>query len=178
MDSPLPTLNAVLNGTAAVLLVVGLVQIRRGRRKAHERAMLAATVVSAAFLVSYLTYHFGVQSELGATPFRREGLAKGLYLGMLLTHVVLATVNLPAILWLLWLAKQEAWERHRRLARWVWPSWFYVSVTGVLVYLCLYHWNPPAAPETAQGPTPEDVRGIGAGSDTDAERRGTEEDED
>jgi len=144
MESVLPTLNAVLNATAAVLLVVGLVLIKRGRREAHARAMIAATLVSAAFLVSYLTYHFGVQSEVGPTPFRREGAVKVAYLVMLATHVVLATVNLPLILWLLWLARRRAWERHRRLARFVWPSWFYVSVTGVLVYLALYHWNLPA----------------------------------
>ena len=143
MDSPLPTLNACLNAVAATLLVVGLVLIKRGRREAHARVMLAATVVSAVFLVSYLTYHFGVQSEVGPTPFRREGWVKTAYLLMLLTHVVLATVNLPLILRLLWLAKQERWDRHKRLARFVWPSWFYVSVTGVLVYLCLYHWNLP-----------------------------------
>ena len=146
MEIHLPALNASLNGIAGVLLVWGLLLIKNGRREAHRRVMIAATGVSAAFLVSYLIYHLGPQSASGPTPFRREGALKVLYLGMLLTHVLLATVNLPLILWLLWLARNKAWERHRRLARFVWPSWFYVSVTGVLVYLALYHWNLPLPP--------------------------------
>ncbi len=145
--SNLPALNASLNATAAVLLAVGFVLIRRDRRVAHARVMIAASVVSAAFLASYLTYHFGVQSEVGPTPFRREGAVKVAYYAMLLTHVVLAAVNLPMVLLTLWRAYRRDWDRHRRLARWTWPIWMYVSVTGVLVYLCLYWWNPEAAVE-------------------------------
>lgn len=144
-ERDLPLCNALLNGVASVLLVLGLLLIKRGRREAHRRVMVQATLVSACFLASYLWYHFGVQSELGPTPFRREGTAKLFYLGLLASHVLLAIVELPLILCTLWLAQRQDWTRHRRLARWTWPVWFYVSVTGVLVYLALYAWNPPPA---------------------------------
>ena len=144
MDSSLPAINAALNGTAAVLLCVGLLLIKRDRRAAHARTMVAATLVSTAFLASYLYYHFVVVPEVGHTPFRREGVIKFAYYAMLITHVILAVVNLPMILLTLYRAWKQDWERHRRLARWTWPIWFYVSVTGVLVYVALYHANPPA----------------------------------
>ncbi len=140
-----PLVNAVLNGSAALLLVAGLWAIQAGRRVLHERLMRAAFLVSAAFLASYLHYHFVVEAERGPTPFRREGWVRGAYLVLLVSHIVLAMVNLPMVLRVLWLAHKERWEQHRRLARWTFPIWLYVSVTGVLVYLCLYVWNPPAA---------------------------------
>ena len=143
--SSLPALNAALNTTSAVLLVAGLVAIKRGRREAHARLMLGATLVSVAFLVSYLIYHFHVVPELGHTPFRRTGLIKGLYYALLISHVLLAAVNLPLVLLTLYRAQRKDWPAHRRIARWTWPIWFYVSVTGVLVYLALYRWNPPAS---------------------------------
>ncbi len=141
----LPTLNAFLNGTSGVLLVVGLVLVKRGRTRAHGWTMIAASVVSAAFLVSYLTYHFRVVPELGHTPFRGTGGWKTAYYVLLVSHVLLAAVNLPMILRTLWFAARRDWERHRRAARWTWPIWFYVSVTGVLVYLALYPFNPGSA---------------------------------
>lgn len=143
--SVLPTVNALLNSTAAVLLVVGLVLVKRGRRRAHAAVMVAAFVVSVAFLACYLTYHFAVVPKVGHTPFRREGALRTAYYGMLVSHVLLAMVNLPMVLRTLWHAWREDWERHRRLARWTWPIWFYVSVTGVLVYLALYHLQAPGA---------------------------------
>ena len=143
----LPALNAALNATATVLLIVGLRSIRGGKRELHRFVMLNATLVSAAFLGSYLYYHLRVQSEVGPTPFRREGAVKTAYYVMLASHVILAMVNLPMVLRTLWLAHREDWVRHRRLARWTWPIWFYVSLTGVLVYLALYHWNLPAPPD-------------------------------
>ncbi|MEX1024588.1 MAG: DUF420 domain-containing protein [Planctomycetota bacterium] len=140
----LPAVNATLNGLAGVLLVVGLVLIKRGRRDAHAKAMIAATLVSAVFLVSYLTYHFAVVPELGHTRFQHEsGLVRAGYYVLLVTHVVGATVNLPMILRTLWLAHRRDWPRHRSWARWTWPLWFYVSVTGVLVYLALYQFQEP-----------------------------------
>jgi len=144
--SDLPLLNALLNGTAGSLLVVGLVLIKRGRRAAHRAVMVWATLVSACFLVSYLGYHFGVQAAAGPTPFRREGAVKAAYYAMLVSHVLLAMVCLPLVARTLWLAHRGRWDRHRRLARWTWPIWFYVSITGVLVYLALYHWNPAPSP--------------------------------
>jgi uncharacterized membrane protein YozB (DUF420 family) len=140
----LPALNATLNGCAAVLLVLGRWQIHRGRREAHARTMVAATLVSAAFLASYLIYHLVVVPQVGHTPFRRPGLAGRAYYGMLISHVVLAGANLPLVVLTLAHAARGRLDRHVRLARWTWPIWLYVSVTGVLVYLCLYWWNPPA----------------------------------
>lgn len=144
MDSPLPLVNAILNGSAAVLLVLGYRAIRSGRRELHARLMVAAFAVSAMFLGSYLYYHFVVVPEFGHTPFQATGLVKTLYLVMLFSHIVLAVANLPMILSTFWFAHREAWDRHRRLARWTFPVWLYVSVTGVLVYLCLYVFNPEA----------------------------------
>jgi uncharacterized membrane protein YozB (DUF420 family) len=140
---PLPTLNACLNAASGCFLCVGLWLIHRGRRRAHAAAMIAAALVSAAFLASYLTYHFVVVPEVGHTPFRRGGWLRPAYYALLLSHVCLALVNLPMVLWTLWLAARRDWARHRRLARWTWPIWLYVSITGVLVYLALYPLNLP-----------------------------------
>ena len=143
----LPAVNASLNATATVLLLIGWRRIRRGQRQAHARAMVAATCVSFLFLVGYLTYHFAVVPELGHTPFRRSGWIRGAYYGMLISHIVLAAINLPMVLVTLWHASGAQWERHRRWARWTFPIWLYVSATGVLVYLALYWWNPEAPVE-------------------------------
>ena len=142
MGSGLPALNASLNALACVLLCLGLVFIKRGARRAHERTMLAATLVSAAFLTSYLYYHFRVVPEIGHTPFRGTGFVRGAYYALLISHVLLAILNVPLVAVTLWRASRGDWERHRRIARLTWPVWFYVSVTGVLVYFALYRWNP------------------------------------
>lgn len=140
--SRLPLVNALLNGSACALLVGGWVAIRGGRRRLHAALMRAAFVVSAAFLACYLTYHFGVQQEVGPTRYHGTGWRQAAYLAMLVSHVGLAVVNLPMVLRTLWLAHRQDWERHRRLARWTFPIWLYVSITGVLVYLVLYPLNP------------------------------------
>ena len=142
-DSSLPLLNASLNGVAFLLLVLGLVLVKRGKKEAHAKAMVAATLVSAAFLASYLVYHFRVVPEVGHTPFRGEGVWKIGYLLFLASHVILAAVNLPMILITLHRAWRQDWEAHRRWAKRTFPVWAYVSITGVLVYLILYRWNPP-----------------------------------
>jgi uncharacterized membrane protein YozB (DUF420 family) len=139
-----PLQNAWLNGASAVLLVAGLAAIKSGRRGLHEGLMKAAFAASTAFLAGYLYYHFVVQRVAGPTEFHRTGAVHTAYLVMLLTHVVLAVVNLPLVLRVLWLAHRERWGEHKRLARFTFPIWLYVSVTGVLVYLALYCWNPPA----------------------------------
>ncbi len=139
-----PLVNAILNGTSAVLLVAGLVAIKRDRRELHAWLMRAATLVSAVFLASYLLYHFGTQKELGPTPFRGSSEWKTVYLVMLVSHIVLAVVNLPMVLRVLWLAHRERFDAHKRLAKITFPVWLYVSITGVLVYFALYVWNPPA----------------------------------
>ena len=144
---PLVTLNALLNGAATLLLLAGWVAIRRGRRELHARLMGSAFLVSAAFLASYLYYHLVVQKVLGPVRFNGTGTAKTAYFVLLASHVILAIVNLPMVLRTLWLARAEDWERHKSLARKTFPIWMYVSVTGVLVYLVLYHWNPtPGTP--------------------------------
>lgn len=141
--SPLPRVNAILNGTAAVLLLIGWFAIRAGRRELHGKLMGLAFLVSAAFLASYLYYHGVVQRVVGPVRFQGTGVAKTAYYVLLASHVILAIVNLPMVLRTLWLAHKEDWERHKRLARKTFPIWLYVSVTGVLVYLILYPWNPP-----------------------------------
>lgn len=140
--TPFPKINASLNAAAAVLLACGLVAIRRNRRELHGRLMTAAFAVSALFLASYLYYHLVIR---GQVRFEGEGFAKSAYLALLGTHVVGAIVNLPMVLRTLWLAHRERWPEHRRWAKRTFPLWMYVSVTGVLVYLVLYHWNPRVA---------------------------------
>ncbi len=141
MDFPL--VNACLNGTAAALLVVGYRLVKTGKKEAHATSMRLAFLVSALFLANYLYYHAKVlPGQGGPTPYNGTGIKKALYLIMLLTHVVLAAINLPMVLRVLWLARKQDWDRHKRWARWTFPIWLYVSVTGVLVYLVLYQWNP------------------------------------
>jgi len=136
----LPHVNAFLNTASASLLIIGYVLVRRGRIEAHRRAMLAAFFVSAAFLVSYVTYHTLLAYYLGQGPtrFRGEGFIRPVYFAILLTHTVLAVAVVPFILVTLRRGLRRQDERHRRLARWTLPVWLYVSVTGVIVYLMLY----------------------------------------
>jgi len=144
--SILPAVNASLNGLAFLLLMWGYSAIRSGKRELHGKIMGSAFLVSAAFLACYLYYHFVVLPISGGpTRFNGEGFTKGLYLALLASHVILAAVNLPMVLRTFFLAHREDWERHKRMARWTFPIWVYVSVTGVLVYVVLYHLNPPAA---------------------------------
>lgn len=134
----LPVVNAVLNGTAAVLLMIGYVLIRQYKTDLHQRVMLAAFVVSCLFLVSYLVYHYNV----GSVKFDKPGWVRILYLWILATHTVLAaSVPILAILTLR-LALQGKFTKHQALAKWTFPIWLYVSVTGVVVYLLLYQVRP------------------------------------
>jgi len=139
--SALPTLNAGLNALAALLLVTGYRFIRAGRVPAHRACMAAAFGTSVAFLVSYTIYHF----HQPATPFPGTSPVRTFYYGMLFTHVVLASAVPPLAILTLWRALRGEFDRHRRLARWTLPIWLYVSVTGVLVYLMLYHLYPAGA---------------------------------
>lgn len=144
MSSSLPAWNASLNAGCGLCLIAGLVLIKLGRREAHARAMLCATVFGAAFLAGYVYYHFFVQPDLGPTKYHGTGWRRPAYFALLLSHVVLAAANVPLVVVTLLRAHRRDWGRHRRIARLTWPVWFYVSVTGILVYLVLYHWNPPA----------------------------------
>ena len=134
--SDLPTVNALLNGTAGVLLAIGWTCIRRGRIDAHRRCMLAAFTASCLFLVSYVVYH----AQAGSRPFMGQGLARGVYFAILITHVVLAAAIVPLALVTLRRALGGDYVRHRRIARWTFPVWMYVSITGVVIYLMLYRW--------------------------------------
>ena len=130
----LPALNATLNATSAVLLVIGYRLIRRGRIQQHRRVMISAFVTSTLFLISYLIYHYNVHSR----PVPGTGPIRTVYLTILFTHVVLAMVNLPMALVTLSRGLRARYDKHRRIARWTLPIWLYVSVTGVIVYLMLY----------------------------------------
>ncbi|WP_404421296.1 DUF420 domain-containing protein [Nibricoccus sp. IMCC34717] len=136
----IPALNAFLNAIATVAITAGLVAIRGGAKDIHRRCMLTAAAVSAVFLIGYVSHKILVRGV--HTPFGGTGLIRGLYYGMLLTHVVLAM----AIAWLVprtfLFALRGQWEQHRAWARWTMPIWLYVSVTGVLVYFFLYQWWP------------------------------------
>jgi uncharacterized membrane protein YozB (DUF420 family) len=132
--SDLPTLNASLNATAAVLLVIGYVLIRQRRFRAHRAVMLAAFGVSTLFLISYLVYH----ANAGSRPFPGRGVIRGVYFFILITHIILAALILPMAILTLSRGLREQFDRHVPLARWTLPIWLYVSVTGVIVYLMLY----------------------------------------
>jgi putative membrane protein len=140
--SSLPAVNAGLNATATVLLVWGRFAIRRGQEDLHRRLMLGAFGVSTVFLASYVLHKASRNFE--NTTYHAVGLAKTLYLLMLATHVPLAAAVPVLALLLIRFAMTDQRARHRRLARWAWPIWLYVGVTGVLIYLVLYQWNPPA----------------------------------
>lgn len=132
--SAFPALNASLNATCAVLLLLGWALIKTGRREAHRWAMVSAFLCSAVFLACYLWYHF----HAGSVRFQRTGPIRTVYLAILLTHTVLATAVLPVILRTLFLAAKGRFAEHKRWARWAFPVWLYVSVTGVTVYWMLY----------------------------------------
>jgi len=131
----LPTLNACLNLTSAALVTLGHFLIRRGRVTAHRYSMSLAFLASTAFLISYLYYH----AQVGSVPFRGQGWIRPVYFSLLLSHTVLAVAIVPLVLVTLSRGLREQIERHRRIARWTFPLWLYVSVTGVIVYWLLYH---------------------------------------
>ena len=132
----LPSLNAALNGTATLLLTAGFVCIKTGREQAHRRCMVTAFAVSVAFLFFYVLHKYLVHGI--HTPFGGDGLWKLGYYLMLISHIILAMAIVPLVLVTLTLAVRGKLERHRKWARWTFPIWYYVSVTGVLIYFCLY----------------------------------------
>jgi uncharacterized membrane protein YozB (DUF420 family) len=130
----LPHLNALLNATSAVLLLSGFIGIRRGNVEAHKKCMLGAIGVSVAFLTSYLVYHF----QVGSVRFQKQGWIRPVYFTILISHTILAVTLVPFVIVTLRRALRDRFDLHKRIARWTLPMWFYVSVTGVLVYLLLY----------------------------------------
>ena len=130
----LPAVNASLNALSGILLLVGYTLIRSGRRDLHRRWMIAAFASSSLFLVTYVVYH----AQVGSVRFTREGFVRPLYYGILITHVTLAAVVLPLAIVTLTRGLNGRFRQHRKIARWTFPIWLYVSVTGVLVYVLLY----------------------------------------
>lgn len=134
----LPHVNALLNTTSALFLITGYVFIRLGRINAHRNCQVTAVTTSTLFLVSYVTYHY----YHGDTRFIGQGIVRPIYFSILITHVILAIVILPLVIITLVRALRFDFIRHKRIARWTLPLWLYVSVTGVIVYLMLYHLYP------------------------------------
>jgi putative membrane protein len=134
----LPHVNAFLNATSAVLLIAGYRFIRKLRVDAHRKCQVSAVITSTLFLISYLTYHY----YHGDTRFLGQGLVRPFYFAILISHVILAIVIVPLVLITVYRAARGDFIRHKRIARWTLPLWLYVSVTGVIVYLMLYHFYP------------------------------------
>lgn len=135
----LPHLNAVLNSLSALFLIIGLLFIRGRKIRAHRAMMIAALTSSVVFLISYLIYHFIFH---GLSRFGGQGIIRPIYFIILFTHTVLAAIIVPFVLVTLTRALREDFTRHRRIARWTFPLWLYVSITGVIVYLLLYQIYP------------------------------------
>ena len=135
----LPALNASLNALSTVFLTFGYIFIKQQKRDAHRNCMIAAFITSTIFLTFYLTYHFNVKA---VTKFQGQGIVRPIYFIILITHVILAMVIVPLILVSLNRAWKQRWDLHKKIARWTWPLWMYVSVTGVIVYMMLYQWFP------------------------------------
>jgi putative membrane protein len=133
--SDLPALNATLNAVSAVFLTAGYILIRRGHRALHKKCMLAALGASSAFLTSYLIYH----ANTGSRPFPGHGPVRIVYFGILISHVLLAATILPLALTTTARGLRAQYGRHVKIARWTLPVWLYVSVTGVVIYVMLYH---------------------------------------
>jgi uncharacterized membrane protein YozB (DUF420 family) len=133
--SDLPTLNAALNATSAILVGSGFYFIKQKNTAAHKACMIAALAVSTVFLTSYLIYHYNV----GSVRFMKPGWIRDVYFPLLISHTILAALVLPLVLRTAFLAFKGRIPNHMRIAKWTFPTWMYVSVTGVVVYLMLYH---------------------------------------
>lgn len=130
-----PAINATLNGTSAVLLVMAHSMIKRGRVATHRALMLTAVATSTLFLISYVYYH----AHVGSVHFQGRGWSRPVYFSILISHTVLAATIVPLVIITLSRALREHFDQHRAVARWTYPLWLYVSVTGVVIYFMLYH---------------------------------------
>jgi putative membrane protein len=164
----LPAVNASLNALAAVLLVLGWVQIKQGKELAHRNTMLAAFGVSVVFLLCYLVYHY----QVGSVRFTGPPTVRAIYLAILASHIVLAAAVPVLAVITIYLGLKDRRQRHRQFARWTFPIWLYVSVTGVVIYVMLYHLYSPG--ETSQGdlirPRPVLSKVVGVSKDSDLRR--------
>ena len=132
--SSLPTLNAGLNLVSAILLTLGYINIKKGRPDTHRRFMISALISSALFLVAYSIYH----SLAGSVPYPHYDWTRPLYFVILIPHIILAAVMVPFIIAGVWFALKGKYEMHKKIMRWIWPVWMFVSVSGIMVYLMLY----------------------------------------
>jgi putative membrane protein len=139
--SDLPAINASLNALSTVFILTGIAFIKNEMKQAHILSMIAALITSTAFLACYVTYHAAKDGVV--TRFTETGWPKTLYMVILWTHIPLAALTVPLVLMTVIPAFQARYDKHRRIAKWTFPIWLYVSVTGVLVYLMLYVWFPP-----------------------------------
>lgn len=135
--SKLPTVFAGLNAISACCIGIGIVAIKRGLKKLHIGMMISATTSSALFLVFYILYHH----YHGDTHFLGEGVIRPVYFFILISHILLSVVVVPLILLTLWFAIKQYYEKHKRIAKWTFPIWMYVSITGILVYVILQNFN-------------------------------------
>ena len=135
----LPAVNASLNALSTVFLTLGYIFIKQRNQNAHRNCMISAFITSTIFLACYLTYHLTVKA---VTKFQGQGIARPIYFFILITHIILAVTIVPMILVTLSRALRQRFDRHKKIARWTWPLWMYVSVTGVIVYMMLYRWFP------------------------------------
>lgn len=135
-----PVIDAVLNGTSAVLLIIGRGFIKRRKIAEHRATMIAALTSSVLFLVCYLYYHISLRLHggTGSVHFQGQGVWRTIYFAILISHTILAAVIVPMVIITLSRALRERFDRHRRIARWTFPLWLYVSVTGVVIYFMLY----------------------------------------
>ncbi len=131
----LPALNALLNFTSGILLFLGYRKVKSGDRDGHKKIMIAALTVSALFFISYLIYH----AEVGSVPYPHHDWTRPVYFLILIPHVILAAVMVPFILTAVYFALRGRDDQHKKIVRWVWPVWMFVSISGVLIYLMLYH---------------------------------------
>src|SRR4029453_6560488 len=136
----LPSFNAMLNATTGILIVIGFICIRRKRIAAHRACMIGAITTSCLFLVSYVVYHVGFGA--GVSRFLGTGWVRPVYFTILISHTILAVTIVPFVIVTLRRALRGQFLRHKAIARWTFPMWLYVSVTGVIVYLMLYQWFP------------------------------------
>ena len=136
----LPHFQAILNGAATLLLLVGYSAISNNKRETHRRCMIGALTVSTIFMISYLTYH----AEVGYAPFAGQGLIRPVYFTMLASHVILAAVIVPLVILTVYFALTANFSKHPKLARWTLPLWLYVSVSGVLIYVLGFHIYKPS----------------------------------
>lgn len=132
--SNLPLLNAILNSCSFILLVLGYLFIKNGDRTSHKKCMITATIFSALFLISYVIYH----NAVGSIPYPHQDWTRTLYFIILIPHIILAALMVPFILALLRFAFKEKFDKHKRLAKFVWPVWMFVSLSGLVIYLMLY----------------------------------------